>query len=79
MAKSGYVIGFSADTATNPTQYWGGTELVNNIDDAQFVPSLNTARVQAGNLQAEYPENHVEAYSATLTVAHTPALGSSGI
>lgn len=81
MAKSGFVIGFSTSTSISPSTYWGGgvTDQVDDLDDAGFIETLSAARIQAGTLQAQFPENHVEAYSATLTVAFDPIFGATGI
>lgn len=79
MAINGFVIGFSESTSTNPTTYWDGDEQVETIDDAEFFATIALARLKAGELQVGFPENHVEAYSATKTIAHNPALGTTGV
>jgi len=81
MAKNGYIIGISTDTNVNPTQYWGGVDAVDSIDDAVFIDVLATARIEAGRVQGVLPDKHVEAYPATKTTAHSPALpvGNTGI
>lgn len=79
MAKNGFVIGFADDTSSPPTLYWNGVEQVATVDDAKFIATIAAARVESGNLQVSYPENHVEAYAVSLAITHTPALGLAGI
>lgn len=79
MAKDGFVIGFAADTSSPPSLYWNGLEQVASVDDAKFIATVAAARVESGTLQVSYPENHVEPYAVSLTITHTPELGSAGI
>lgn len=80
MARNGYVIGIAPDTNSNPTTYWGGVDPIEDIEDAVFIATLANARIEAGRIQVLLPDSHVEAYPATRTTTHNPALtGSTGI
>ncbi len=66
-------------SSSPPTLYWNGLEQVASVDDAKFIATVAAARVESGGLQVSFPENHVEAYAVSLSITHTPALGSAGI
>lgn len=81
MAKDGYVIGFSENTSSAPTLYWNGNGILQTevLDDAEFIDDVGQARIQAGNLQIQYPENHVEAYPSSKSIIFTLDPSTSGI
>ena len=75
----GFIIGSGEDTTVPPATYWNGGGFAAEIDNAEFYETVGAARVVAGGLQVTYASEHIEAYPATRTVVHTPALGQAGI
>ena len=81
MAFDGYIIGISIDTSASPKSFWSGVGAAQteDIDNAYFVATLRTARIDAGNLQIQLPDNHVEVYPATKSIVYQEDPGTNGI
>lgn len=59
----GFIISLHQDEDLE-SKYWAGNSIVSNINDAQFIPDVVTARRSAGALQGQYVDSVVTVHPA---------------